>query len=304
MNAREVTIRAGGVWSGSYGTAACPVCQPEKRADQKALSIRQSAGRLYMKCHKADCHIRDIKAALGGDFVEHKVDEKALEYERERRLRRERGAADRARWALRIGRIETHPYMRAKGFPKRKVPVLTLGELASHIKKPRAFEHLKEYDPIMLLGVTDTSERITSLQMIGPDGSKVFLAGGRIGGCGRLIAPPRGAAATQTIICEGYATGMSIAYAGVYMGARLNVWCALSAKNMVALQKNGVDAHCVIADNDPSETGIKAAKETGLPFAAPPVVGDDFNDLWKRSPDEAGRLLKDLLLRAQGEKNG
>jgi putative DNA primase/helicase len=65
MNAREATLALGGRWRGSHGQSACPVCQPERRADQNALSISDGAGVLLTYCHKSNCDFRDILDGAG-----------------------------------------------------------------------------------------------------------------------------------------------------------------------------------------------------------------------------------------------
>lgn len=61
-----LTHNLGGKWYGRYGTAACPVCQTERRRDQHALSLADGDdGRLLVHCHKTHCGFRDILAALG-----------------------------------------------------------------------------------------------------------------------------------------------------------------------------------------------------------------------------------------------
>lgn len=37
--ARELTLALGGHWHGRYGAAPCPVCQPDRRRDQNALTL-------------------------------------------------------------------------------------------------------------------------------------------------------------------------------------------------------------------------------------------------------------------------
>lgn len=73
MDAAMLTRDLGGKWHGRYGTAACPICQGERRRDQHALSLADGDdGRLLLHCHKANCGFRDILAALGlrsGDYT-------------------------------------------------------------------------------------------------------------------------------------------------------------------------------------------------------------------------------------------
>ncbi len=62
----QVTKRLGGNWYGQAGSAPCPICQPERRADQRALSI--AAGHtapLLLHCWKRGCSYAQIAQALG-----------------------------------------------------------------------------------------------------------------------------------------------------------------------------------------------------------------------------------------------
>lgn len=72
-DSRELTARLGGTWYQRYGTAPCPVCQPEHRGDQNALSLRNGDDdRLLLHCKKSGCGFRDILAAAGvapGDYT-------------------------------------------------------------------------------------------------------------------------------------------------------------------------------------------------------------------------------------------
>lgn len=109
---------------------------------------------------------------------------------------------------------------------------------------------------------------------------KDFLAGGRSVGLFHAI----GQATGEKIICEGYATGASL-----FKATGLQVFCALSDRNLIKVAKNLRAAHpgdtlIIAADNDtkkPGNPGLKAAKAAaravGGLLAVPPVPGD-FND--------------------------
>jgi len=58
----------------------------------------------------------------------------------------------------------------------------------------------------LLIPMRDTTGTIHSLQTITPDGTKMFMSGGRVKGCYFGIGKPKGA----LIVCEGFATGASI----------------------------------------------------------------------------------------------
>lgn len=65
MNAQMLTQRQGGRWYGGYGTAPCPVCQPDARRGQNALTLRNGRARLLLHCKKSGCTFADILAAAG-----------------------------------------------------------------------------------------------------------------------------------------------------------------------------------------------------------------------------------------------
>lgn len=65
-DARSIVLSRGGDWHGQYGLAPCPVCQPERRRDQRALSVTdRPGGGLLASCHKSGCSFPDILAGLG-----------------------------------------------------------------------------------------------------------------------------------------------------------------------------------------------------------------------------------------------
>ena len=58
----------------------------------------------------------------------------------------------------------------------------------------------------LLIAMRDTAGRVHSLQTIAPDGTKMFMSGGRVKGCYFGIGKPKGV----LVVCEGFATGASI----------------------------------------------------------------------------------------------
>ena len=103
---------------------------------------------------------------------------------------------------------------------------------------------------MLLLPVMDNSGKVQSLQYIAPDGTKRFLAGGKIQGGYFLIS---GKSENPFVLCEGYATGASI-----HLAYGSTVYVAFSANNLPAVA-NLVRSHfpdktlLICADND--ETG-------------------------------------------------
>lgn len=126
---------------------------------------------------------------------------------------------------------------------------------------------------------------LCGLQVIQPDGSRKFLTGTPAGGAYTTLGKPSRTGAL--VICEGYATGVSIHQA--------TGWCvvvAFSAGNLAAvatkIRAALPDAQLIIGADDDAFTagnpGLSAAAATGLPAAIPRWAGDrgrgtDFNDL-------------------------
>jgi len=66
MDAKQITHALRGKWYGRYGNAPCPVCQPEGRKEQNALTLADGeSGRLLLHCKKFGCAFGDILAAAG-----------------------------------------------------------------------------------------------------------------------------------------------------------------------------------------------------------------------------------------------
>lgn len=95
-----------------------------------------------------------------------------------------------------------------------------------------------------------------------------------------------GKASREEVLCEGYATGLSIELAARSVGVMASVLVCFSDSNMVhvaSLLREAKGRRMVFADNDKSEAGERAAKETGLPYCMSPKIGEDANDLHARA---------------------
>ena len=101
----------------------------------------------------------------------------------------------------------------------------------------------------LLIAMRDTSGMLHSLQTITPDGTKMFMQGGRIKGCYFSIGKPKDA----LIICEGFATGASI-----YECTGHAVAVAFNAGNLeavaVSLRTKYPDLKIIIAADDDHQT--------------------------------------------------
>lgn len=174
---------------------------------------------------------------------------------------RQAQAAARAEEMIRDAYPSTHAYLRRKGFPQQ------LGLVSG--------ENL-------LVPVRDVAEyrQTISVQAIAPDGEKRFVTGSRTrGGIYRIGAPIQHA--RKIVLCEGYATGLSLDAALERLPGPHSVLVCFSAWNL-ALIAESFPKGLICADHDESKTGEHAARKTGLRWIMPPEVGTDFNDLHQR----------------------
>lgn len=141
----------------------------------------------------------------------------------------------------------------------------------------------------LLIPMRSTDGKLHSLQTIAPDGSKLFMPGGRVKGCYFSIGKPDG----SVIVCEGFATGASIHEA---TGGAVAI--AFNAGNLLnvatALRSKYSDLKIIIAADDdhltPGNPGLTKAEAAALAvggyLAVPEFFGHergdkdtDFNDL-------------------------
>lgn len=189
--------------------------------------------------------------------------------EEERTARR---AAETAHRMVKAAAMTTHPYLERKGFPK--AVGLVLDE--------------------KLIVPAYVGRDLVSLQEVAADGTKKNLPGGRMSGAHFSMGGGR-----IEILCEGYATGMSIKGALAALCLPAKVTCCFSASNVATVAEARRHAF-VVADNDRPVaqfgglgTGEYYARRTGLPWVMPPSVGADANDLHL---DGGLPALQELLL--------
>jgi putative DNA primase/helicase len=184
--------------------------------------------------------------------------------DRERRYAQQnaRRAAEVARQALVMiseAKEDSHPYLLSKGF--RTV----LGLVR------------ERYLLIPVRSVDDYS--VISIQTVAQDGTKKFLPGGRTkGGIYRMGTRN----ARTTVLCEGFATGLSLRAAMDLLSPSFAIIVCFSATNLVHVASRFPGA-VVAADNDKSKAGEDAAIRTGLKWAMPLQEGEDYNDLHQRA---------------------
>lgn len=152
----------------------------------------------------------------------------------------------------------THAYLEAKGFPDEQGSVLNI-----------------ENKPVLLIPMR-MGKSLVGVQQIWEDGTKKFLYGQRTSGS-TFTFDNKG----LNIVCEGYATALSVRAAMKQLKRRYTIHVCFSAGNMVRVAE-GLEQGLVIADNDESGTGQKAAEEIGWPVWMSDRVGEDANDAHRR----------------------
>lgn len=162
-------------------------------------------------------------------------------------------AAQTARDMISKASAYTHPYLISKGLPKVRGLVL---------------------NDSLLVPMRSSRNLIVGLQEIKMDAGewvKKMLHGTRAKGA-RLVL-----GAGTPILCEGYATGLSIQAALDLSPNGMAAVVCFSAGNIVEVAK--ILKGYVFADNDLSAAGQKAAEQTGLPWCMSETVGHDANDV-------------------------
>jgi putative DNA primase/helicase len=163
---------------------------------------------------------------------------------------RQRRAADKAAFILNNATKEQHPYLIRKGFPDKGLIWNSLLVLPMRV-----------------------GQRLVGCQLIQEDGTKRFLSGQQTKGAS-LVIDNKG----RNILCEGFATGMSVRRAMKHLRERYTIHVCFSAGNMLEIAKNLRDP-LVIADND--SMGIATAKKIASVYWLG-EAGEDFNDTEQR----------------------
>ena len=202
--------------------------------------------------------------------------------EAERREAQERAEVARICEAIvRAAQPAQHPYLAEKGFPEEMGLVLDdLRPLIPDHQLGRdiAFR-LPEGDGPWLIVPGRVAQKVTTVQIIGPDGGKKNIYRGAMKGASHRIATGR-----ETWVCEGYATALSVRAALRLLGRSATVLSAFAASN-VATVASGLSGSIIAADHDkPLEqlhgkgTGEFFAAQTGRVWTQPHERGD-FNDM-------------------------
>jgi phage/plasmid primase-like uncharacterized protein len=174
------------------------------------------------------------------------------------RRKQQQVAIQRAIGMLNGSGFSTHPYLTSKGFEAEQGNVLWI-----------------EGKPVLLIPMR-IGGSLVGLQQIDAEGGKKFLYGQRTSGA-TFTFDNKGV----NIVCEGYATALSVRAAMKQMKQRYTLHVCFSAGNMVKVAA-GLERGIVIADNDASGTGQEAAQKIGWPTWMSDRTGEDANDFHMR----------------------
>lgn len=201
--------------------------------------------------------------------------------ERKEQARRHQEAAQRAAELLLRCRPSDHGYLRLKGFPEARG--LVLDEYRYRANVDGKWSEAAANNVLVVPMRSVQANRVVGAQLIwwtGQEWVKKMLPGTRAKQAVLRIGPPR---ARETVLCEGYATGLSILAAIEQMRMDAAVLVAFSANNLEEVASLVPGLRMVFADNDASGAGEAAARKTGLAYCMSPVVGEDANDLHQRA---------------------
>lgn len=283
-DARSITQALQGKWFGSYGSAACPVCQPERRRDQTALSLRNCEdGRLLAYCHKSGCDFQSILAAAGirpdcgGTAGSLPVEGWC---ERTRKKADHRAQLARKIWdeALPLLGTPAERYLRSRGIDCELPPTLRYSPACRHGAMGQAF-------PALIARVDGVDGFAIHRTYLRPDGTgkadiepNKAMLGPCAGGAVRLFNRPG-----PLVIAEGIETALSLGCG--LLDACGPIWAALSTSGVIALNLPPEPGRIIIApDGDDAGRGAAMrladrAYYAGWHVSLVPIpYGLDWND--------------------------
>jgi hypothetical protein len=234
-DAARIARHLGGKWHGRYGTAPCPVCQPERRKGQNALTLADGRdGRLLLNCKKSACDFADILAAAGIRAGDYRPPDPAIiaQRDREERAQAEKRARQAERcWndALPIGGTVAERYLRRRGITCTLPSTLRFHPACWH--GPTAKRH-----PALVALIEGADGCAVHRTYLRPDGSgKASLDGGNklMLGCTRGGAVRLTQAQGPLVVAEGIETALSLPALLHETGP---IWAALSTSGMQALR--------------------------------------------------------------------
>ena len=288
-DAKEMTLALGGRWYGRYGAAPCPVCQPERKRTQNALTLADGATGLLAHCKRSGCGFLDILAAAGLRSGGYSPPDPATLAQRDadRRKETEKRAAQAQRcWneSLPIGDTVAERYLRGRGITCPLPATLRFHPECWHGPTARRWPAMvAAVQGAGLPAVHRTFLRPDGMGKAGLDGGDKMMLGGTQGGAVRLTD---GLKATLTV-AEGIETALSLA-SGL-LGRPATIWAALSTSGIRGLRLPARAGRLTVAC-DGDEPGRAAAhalatRAHGLGWQVSildPGTGRDFNDILQK----------------------
>ena len=279
-DAERVTRELGGRWRGGSGSAPCPICQPEGRRDQAALSIRDGDHGVLLYCFKAGCDFADIARAVNLPSETSLPDPVAMREARKKQAEYDAARLRRARDEWGRGKPITgsaaEKYLRKRGIVCPLPASLRFLPDTMHTPSGRwVCAMVADIEPTG--GVHRTYLEKGSGAKLSGDSAKLML--GPCGGGAVRLSEGDG----PLVVCEGIETGLSLFQALVDQSPR--VWAALSTSGVKKLKlPEEVGDLIVAADGDaPGREAAAALAERASLIGwnvslMDPGDGLDFND--------------------------
>lgn len=202
----------------------------------------------------------------GGEFTPW-TDEEKREWgrrqsqSRQQRAQKQRQAAERTQQLINRCSQQPHGYLQLKGFDDIKALVTE--------------------DETLVIPMRDVfTGELLGGQLVRwiPEESrweKKMTPGMRAKGAVLRLGPKQ---VTETVLCEGYATGLSIMTALETMRLNAAVLICFSDSNMRHVAESVSGMKYAYADNDASGAGERAAQMAGVPYCMSDILGNDAND--------------------------
>ena len=286
-DAYRITKLLDGHWHGRYGTAPCPVCQPDRKRSQNALTLADGRGKLLAHCKKSECSFRDILAALGMESNIHLCRDAVAESTRQANQQPDlerRAVQARRLWnsAQPVAGTIAEKYLRSRG-------------ISCRIPETLRFHHQVWHGP--------TSKRLPALLGLVEGGNsfalhRTFLhsdGSGKSTICGAtkmMLGPTAGGAVQLSsapgplVVAEGIETALSLGCGLLdFSGA---IWAALSTSGIRRLRLPAEPGILTIA-SDGDDPGRAARSLAERAYAIgwqvslfPAPDGLDWNDVLTR----------------------
>jgi putative DNA primase/helicase len=175
-------------------------------------------------------------------------------------------ATSKAAFILGSALKKPHPYLVKKGFPEEKGWV---------------------WNELLVIPMRIDGD-LVGCQLIDAEGNKKFLSGQKTKKASAIF-DNKG----PVLLCEGYATALSIRRALKAIKTRYKIVVCFSAGNLSEMVKTYPDS-VLVADHD--QIGIRVSKQISRPYWISPNQGEDFNDYELRVGSEiAGKALSNLI---------